>query len=104
MNFFVTHCDVNFLKYAERLFETLSLFSDNKIIFYTVDFAYDCKFDNVIPIKVESKNYLQNLVNYSKYSSQQDSIKAYNVFLKPFIVKDLFYNEMQKEIRFHKLF
>lgn len=89
MNFFVTHCDVNFLKYAERLFETLSLFSANKIIFYTVDFAYDCKFDNVIPIKVESKNYLQNLINYSKRSSQQDAIKAYNVFLKPFIVKDL---------------
>ena len=89
MNFFVTHCDVNFLKYAERLFETLSLFSANKIIFYTVDFAYDCKFDNVIPIKVESKNYLQNLINYSKHSSQQDAIKAYNVFLKPFIVKDL---------------
>ncbi len=94
MNFFVTHCDINFLKYAERLFETLSLFSDNKIIFYTVDFAYDCKFDNVIPIKVESKNYLQNLINYSKYSSQQDSIKAYNVFLKPFIVKDLLSNEL----------
>ena len=94
MNYFVTHCDVNFLKYAERLFETLSLFSANKIIFYTVDFAYDCKFDNVIPIKVESKNYLQNLINYSKYSSQQDAIKAYNVFLKPFIVKDLLFNEL----------
>jgi hypothetical protein len=32
MNYFVTHCDKNFLKYAERLFETLSLFSINKII------------------------------------------------------------------------
>jgi FkbM family methyltransferase len=89
MNYFVTHCDKNFLKYAERLFETLSLFSINKIIFYTVDFTYNCKLDNVISIKVESKNYLQNLSNYSKYSSQQDSIKAYNVFLKPFIVKEL---------------
>lgn len=97
MNFFVTHCDVNFLKYAERLFETLSLFSANKIIFYTVDFAYDCKFNNVIPIKVESKNYLQNLINYSKQSSQQDAIKAYNVFLKPFIVKDLLSNESNSD-------
>ena len=94
MNYFITHCDKNFLKYAERLFETLSLFSANKIIFYTVDFTYECKFDNVIPIRVESKNYLQNLVNYSKYSSQQDAIKAYNVFLKPFIVKDLLFNEL----------
>lgn len=93
MNYFVTHCDINFLKYAERLFETLSLFSANKIIFYTIDFTYECKFGNVIPIRVESKNYLQNLVNYSKCSSQQDAIKAYNVFLKPFIVKDLLFNE-----------
>jgi autotransporter strand-loop-strand O-heptosyltransferase len=97
MNYFVTHCDVNFLKYAERLFETLSLFSINKIIFYTVDFTYDCKLDNVIPIKVESKNYLQNLVNYSKYSSQQDAVKAYNVFLKPFIVKNLLSAELDSD-------
>jgi hypothetical protein len=81
MNYYITHCDINFLKYAERLFETLSLFSAHKIIFYTVDFTYECKFDNVIPIRVESNNYLQNLVNYSKYSSQQDAVKAYNVFL-----------------------
>jgi hypothetical protein len=97
MNYFVTHCDEAFLKYAERLFETLSLFSANKIIFYTVDFTYECKFDNVIPIRVESKNYLQNLVNYSKHSSQQDAIKAYNVFLKPFIVKDLLSNESSSD-------
>jgi len=94
MNYYITHCDINFLKYAERLFETLSLFSAHKIIFYTVDFTYECKFDNVIPIRVESNNYLQNLVNYSKYSSQQDAVKAYNVFLKPFIVKDLLFNEL----------
>jgi len=40
MNYYLTHCDKNFLKYAERLFETLSLFSENKIIFYTVDIKY----------------------------------------------------------------
>jgi hypothetical protein len=80
MNFFVTHCDINFLKYAERLFETLSLFSTNKIIFYTVDFSYKSKFNNVIPIEVKSKTYLGNLIDYSKHSSKQEGIKAYNVF------------------------
>jgi len=43
MNYYVTHCDSTFLKYAERLFETLSIFSDYKIIFYTVDFDYKPK-------------------------------------------------------------
>jgi ADP-heptose:LPS heptosyltransferase len=89
MNYFVTHCDINFLKYAERLFETLSLFSKNKIIFYTVDFNYKSRFDNVIPIEIKSKKYLENIINYSKKSSKEDSVKAYNVFLKPFIIKEL---------------
>ena len=94
MNHFVTHCDINFLKYAERLFETLSLFSTNKIIFYTVDFNYKSKFNNVVPIKINSKSYLQDFINYSKHSSKEDATKAYNVFLKPFIVKDLLSNEL----------
>lgn len=89
MNYFVTHCDINFIKYAERLFETLSLFSNTKIIFYTVDFNYKSKFNNVIPIKVNSKDYLQDFIDYSKYSSKEDAVKAYNVFLKPFLMKDL---------------
>lgn len=89
MNYFITHCDKNFLKYAERLFETISIFSQNKIIFYTVDFTYKSKFNNVLPIRVESKKYLENLASYSKNSSQQDAIKAHNVFLKPFLMREL---------------
>ena len=76
MNYYITHCDINFLKYAERLFETLSIFSDNKIIFYTIDFNYKSKFNNVIPIQVSSRNYLQDFVDYSKHSSKEDAIKA----------------------------
>ena len=94
MNYFITHCDINFLKYAERLFETLSVFSSNKIIFYTVDFNYKSKFSNVIPIKIDSKTYLGNIIDYSKYSSKEESIKAYNVFLKPFLIKELLYSKL----------
>lgn len=97
MNYFVTHCDINFLKYAERLFETLSLFSTNKIIFYTVDFNYKSKFNNVIPIEIKSKTYLSNLIDYSKHSSEQESIKAYNVFLKPFLIKELLQTNFKNE-------
>lgn len=93
MNYFVTHCDVHFLKYAERLFETLSLFSNNKIIFYTVDFNYKSKFTNVIPIEVNSKIYLHNFERYSKYSSIEETTKAYNVFLKPFLMRELLSTE-----------
>jgi FkbM family methyltransferase len=100
MNYFVTHCDINFLKYAERLFETLSLFSTNKIIFYTVDFTYKSKFNNVIPIEVKSKTYLANLIDYSRHSSKQESVKAYNVFLKPFLIKELLYSKLNNENNF----
>ena len=93
MNYFVTHCDIHFLKYAERLFETLLLFSNNKIIFYTVDFDYRSNFDNVIPIKVNSKVHLQDFERYSKYSSIEETTKAYNVFLKPFLMKELLSTE-----------
>ena len=100
MNYYITHCDINFLKYAERLFETLSIFSDNKIIFYTIDFNYKSKFNNVIPIQVSSRNYLQDFVDYSKHSSKEDAIKAYNVFLKPFLIKGLLYSKLNNENNF----
>ena len=100
MNYYITHCDINFLKYAERLFETLSMFSDNKIIFYTIDFNYKSKFNNVIPIQVSSRSYLQDFVDYSKHSSKEDAIKAYNVFLKPFLIKGLLYSKLNNENNF----
>lgn len=100
MNFFVTHCDINFLKYAERLFETLSFFSKNKIIFYTIDFDYECKFDNVIPIKIKSENYLRNLKDYLQNASLQEAIKAHNVFLKPFIIKELLCNQLNGDYNY----
>ncbi|NDB30574.1 hypothetical protein EB151_13630, partial [archaeon] len=89
MNYYVTHCDSTFLKYAERLFETLSIFSDYKIIFYTVDFDYKPKFNNVISIRYDSRKNNRSFDDYSLNTAKDDSHKAFNVFFKPFIVDHL---------------
>jgi len=90
MNYFITHCNFDFLKYAERLFETLEINSENKIIFYTVDFVYNSRFKNVIPVKVDSK----------KFPILTDDIKARNVFLKPFLMQKLLSEENYKKDTF----
>ncbi len=95
MNYFVTHCDKNFLKHAERLFESLKLFSDYKIIFYTIDFDYKNKFDNVIPQRLNSDNFTSAL--YKKSSNFVD--KAFFVFLKPIIVLEVL-KDFRNENRF----
>ena len=61
MNYFITHCDEKYLKYAERLFESLKTYSSNKIIFFTVGFDYESKFDNVISIKFNLDDYFSNI-------------------------------------------
>lgn len=100
MNYFITHCDKNFLIYAERLFEMLSSFSDNKIIFYSIDFDYKSKFKNVISIKFDSKKQISS-ANYFKYNdSNWDINKAYHVFLKPFIVQKILSNNNYKNDNF----
>lgn len=100
MNYFVTHCDVNFLKYAERLFETISKFSKNKIIFYCVDFKYQNKFKNVIPITVSSNNFIKSVKELSKKCNIDDAIKAHKVFLKPFLIYELLNSIYQKDNNF----
>lgn len=92
MNYFITHCDFNFLKYAERLFETLQINSQNKIIFYTVDFVYNSSFKNVISIEVDSKKF--------PLCSLTDDVKAKNVFLKPFLMQKLLSEESYKKDTF----
>ena len=96
MNYYITHSDINFLKYTERLFETLSIFSEVKIIFYTIDFDYESKFKNVIPIRFDSKKNNKSVNDFNKKTSAADSAKAFNVFLKAFVIKDILNNEKYK--------
>ena len=87
MNYFITHCDEKYLKYAERLFESLKTYSSNKIIFFTVGFDYESKFDNVISIKFNLDDYFSNI-------SHGELNKDFFVFLKPLIVDVLLSNDI----------
>jgi len=87
MNYFVTHCDEKYLKYAERLFESLKTYSSNKIIFFTVGFDYESKFDNVISIKFDLDDYFSNI-------SHGELNKDFFVFLKPLIIDVLLSNDI----------
>jgi len=55
MNYYITYLDENYLQHGEKLFEILSTYSKNKIIVFTINFNYESKFDNVIPIRHKTK-------------------------------------------------
>ena len=68
-NYFVTHCDINYLVYAERLFASLKKHSKYRIIFFAIDFDYVSKFDNVDVIRCNSKKELdKNALTFIKSS------------------------------------
>jgi len=50
MNYYITYLDEKYLHHAEKLFELLNIYSTHKIIVFTINFNYESKFDNVIPI------------------------------------------------------
>lgn len=80
MNYFITHCDINFIEHVEKLFESLNKFSNAKIIFYSIDFTYKNKYSNVISIRYDVDKNINDL----------DETKAYAVFLKPLICIGVF--------------
>lgn len=75
--YLITHCDKNFIYHAEKLFISLQKFSNLKILFYTIDFDYFNRFDNVKNIRYDVDKNINNL----------NDIKAYSVFLKPSLCK-----------------
>jgi len=81
MNRFVTHSDKNYLKYAERLFESLQNNTNTVIIYYTVDFHYKSKYKNVIPVYFSTKDYI------SSSSYKKLDVKSCLVFLKSIIAE-----------------
>lgn len=50
MNYWVTYSDKNYMKNTDILLSLLSKFSNIKLIFFTLGFEYDNKYENVIPI------------------------------------------------------
>lgn len=79
MNYYITHCDENFIEHVEKLFETHNLFSDCKLIFFSVNFEYKSKYKNIISIPFNS---------YKNKSNNLSDPKANSVFLKPLIAKE----------------
>jgi len=92
MNYFITHCDKNYIKYAERLFGTLKRYSKYKIIFLSIDFDYKNRFDNVINIKCDVSGLVGKKGNDLLNSLNGDA-KSYHVFLKPLLIKKLIEDE-----------
>jgi len=85
MNYYVTHFDQKTSIHAYRLFETLKLNSKLKIIAFCVNFDPDLSnFDNVIPVKINSKNL--KAFNLAEYS---DAIKL----IKPYLCLTLLQNK-----------
>jgi hypothetical protein len=56
MNYYITFLDKNYLPHAEKLFEILNIYSKHKIIVFTINFDYETKFDNVVPIYYGTKD------------------------------------------------
>ena len=50
MNYWITYSDKNYMKNTDILLSLLSKLSNIKLIFFTLDFEYDNKYENVIPI------------------------------------------------------
>ena len=50
MNYWVTYSDKNYMKNTDILLSLLDKFSNIKLIFFTLGFEYDNKYENVIPI------------------------------------------------------
>ncbi len=88
MNYFVTHCDKKYIKYAERLFESLEKDSENKILFFSVDFDYKNRFKNVINIKYDALRNFKEKRN-DLYKPFRGDSKSFHVFIKPLIVEGL---------------
>jgi FkbM family methyltransferase len=84
MNYFITHCDKNYLPIVEKLFQSLESNSKLKILFYTINFEYENKFKNVIPIhyNTEFNNIKGNNISNRNILNNNENIRANMLFLK----------------------
>lgn len=95
MNYFITHCDKNYIKYAERLFKSLERYSNYKVLFFSVDFDYENRFKNVINIKFDTGEAFKGGEN-DLTGSFGENYKSYHVFLKPLLVKNILEGKLLK--------
>ena len=81
MNYYFTYSDKNYIHIAERLFKSLQTYSSCKIIYYTINFDYENKFDNVIPIRYDF-DHTKFLTYELNDEEMQHWTKKYMLYLK----------------------
>jgi ADP-heptose:LPS heptosyltransferase len=81
MNYYFTYSDKNYTHIAERLFKSLQTYSSYKIIYYTINFDYENKFDNVIPIRYDF-DHTKFLTYELNEEEMQHWTKKYMLYLK----------------------
>lgn len=84
MNYYITHCDKNYLPVVEKLFKSSRVNSQYKILFYTVNFHYKNEFENVIPIyyNADITNVNNNEISNRNILNNDESTRANMLFLK----------------------
>jgi FkbM family methyltransferase len=94
MNYYITHSDKNYVEVAEKLFKSLELNSNLKILYYTVNFEYENKFSNVIPIHYQT-NFKQTsgFTEERNINNNSESVRANLLFLKSKICNESLRNE-----------
>jgi ADP-heptose:LPS heptosyltransferase len=81
MNYYFTYSDKNYIHIAERLFKSIQAYSSYKIIYYTINFDYDNKFDNVIPVRYDF-DHTKFLPYELNEEQMQHWTKKYMLYLK----------------------
>lgn len=95
MNYFITHCDKKYIKYAERLFKSLERYSNCKVLFFSVDFDYKNRFKNVINVKFNTAEAFGAEEN-DFTGSFDENCKSFHVFIKPLLIKNILEGKLLK--------
>jgi FkbM family methyltransferase len=86
MNYYVTHCDKNYIHVVEKLFYSLEKNSQYKILFYTINFIYENKFENVIPIACYTDfKKVNSSVGNTTVLNTDETVRVNMLFLKSII-------------------
>ena len=94
MNYYITHSDENYVEVAEKLFKSLELNSNLKILYYTVNFKYKNTFSNVIPIYYKTNfKEISDFTEQRNINNNSESVRANLLFLKSKICNESLRNE-----------
>lgn len=89
MNYYITHTDKNYINIVEKLFDSLQINSKHKIIYFTVNFEYESKYDNVICVPYYTEfEYSDFDIPNRNILNNNENTRANLLFLKSKICRD----------------